>query len=71
MLRVVVGRRRRCPAITPAVRHAGLHHPADPLGLADFGVTSVYLQGIDNAEVIGRIHGRTAPMMPASVGLQL
>ena len=41
------------------------------LGHADLGVTSVYLQGIDNAEVIGRIHGRTAPMMPASAGLQL
>ena len=41
------------------------------LGHADLGVTSVYLQGIDNAEVIGRIHSRAAPMMPASAGLQL
>jgi integrase/recombinase XerD len=40
------------------------------LGHADLGVTSVYLQGIDNAEVIERIHGRTPPMMPASAGLR-
>jgi integrase/recombinase XerD len=41
------------------------------LGHTDLGVTSVYLQGIDNAEIINTIHGRTAPMMPASAGLRL
>ncbi|HEY5389706.1 MAG TPA: site-specific integrase [Solirubrobacteraceae bacterium] len=41
------------------------------LGHADLGVTSVYLQGIDNAEVINRIRGRATPMMPASAGLRL
>jgi hypothetical protein len=34
------------------------------LGHTDLGVTSVYLQGIDNAEIINTIHARTPPMMP-------
>jgi integrase/recombinase XerD len=41
------------------------------LGHADLGVTSVYLQGIDNAEIITTIAARRAPMMPASAGLRL
>jgi site-specific recombinase XerD len=39
------------------------------LGHADLGVTSVYLQGIDNSEVVSTIHARRAPTMPASAGL--
>src|SRR4051794_39268893 len=34
------------------------------LGHADLGVTSVYLQGIDNTEVISAAHARRAPTMP-------
>ena len=41
------------------------------LGHTDLGVTSVYLQCIDNAEIIDTIHGRRAPMMPASAALQI
>ena len=41
------------------------------LGHTDLGVTSIYLQGIDNAEIINAIHGRSAPMMPASAALHL
>jgi integrase len=41
------------------------------LGHADLGVTSIYLQGIDNAEVINAVHARRAPMMPVSAGLRL
>jgi site-specific recombinase XerD len=41
------------------------------LGHTDLGVTSVYLQGIDNDEVINTVRGRTPPMMPASAGLKL
>jgi integrase/recombinase XerD len=41
------------------------------LGHADLGVTSVYLLGIDNTEVIGAVHSRRAPTMPASAGLLL
>jgi site-specific recombinase XerD len=39
------------------------------LGHSDLGVTSVYPQGIDKAEVISTIHARRAPTMPASAGL--
>jgi site-specific recombinase XerD len=40
------------------------------LGHANLGITSVYLQGIDNAEIIDTVHSRSAPMMPASAGLR-
>jgi integrase/recombinase XerD len=39
------------------------------LGHADLGVTSVYLRGIDNTEIIGTVHERRAPMMTASAAL--
>jgi site-specific recombinase XerD len=39
------------------------------LGYAHLGITSVYLEGIDNAQVISAVHGRRAPTMPASAGL--
>jgi DNA-binding NtrC family response regulator len=41
------------------------------LGHADLGVTSVYLQGIDNTEVISAVRSRQAPVMPASARLLL
>jgi hypothetical protein len=34
-------------------------------------VTSIYLHGIDSAEIINTINSRRAPMMPASAGLRL
>ena len=34
------------------------------LGHANLGITSVYLQGIDNAEIIDTVHWRRAPMIP-------
>jgi site-specific recombinase XerD len=40
------------------------------LGHANLGITSVYLQGIDNAEIIDSVHARRAPMIPASAGLR-
>jgi len=40
------------------------------LGHADLGVTSVYLRGIDNTEVIDTVHERRPPMIPASSGLR-
>jgi site-specific recombinase XerD len=39
------------------------------LGHADLGITSIYLQGIENAEIIDTVHHRAAPMIPASAGL--
>jgi site-specific recombinase XerD len=41
------------------------------LGHTNLGVTSVYLHGIDSAEIINTIHNRRAPMMPAAAGLKL
>ena len=41
------------------------------LGDGSLGVTSTYLQGIDNAGIINTIHSRRPPMMPASAGLRL
>lgn len=40
------------------------------LGHAHLGVRSIYLQGIDNAEIISTVHSRPAPMIPATAGLQ-
>jgi site-specific recombinase XerD len=41
------------------------------LGHSNLGITSVYLQGIDNAEIINTVHARRAPMIPVSTGLRL
>jgi integrase len=41
------------------------------LGHTNLGVTSAYLQGIDNAEIINAVHHRKAPMIPATAGLKL
>ena len=41
------------------------------LGHTNLGVTSIYLQGIDNAEIIDTVHSRRAPMIPATTGLGL
>ena len=39
------------------------------LGHANLSITSVYLRGIDNTEIIHTIHQRPAPMIPANNGL--
>jgi integrase len=39
------------------------------LGHSNLGITSVYLQGIDNAEnaeIIDTVHARRAPMIPVT-----
>jgi integrase/recombinase XerD len=35
------------------------------LGHADLAITSRYLRGIDNSEIIAAVHERSAPMIPA------
>jgi site-specific recombinase XerD len=40
------------------------------LGHANLGITSIYLQGIDNSEIINTVYARPAPMLPASAGLR-
>ena len=39
------------------------------LGHADLGITSSYLRGIDNTEIIHAVHERPAPMIRATTGL--
>ena len=39
------------------------------LGHSNLGITSIYLQGIDNAEIIDTVHARTQPMVPVSTSL--
>ena len=41
------------------------------LGHTNLGITSVYLQGIDNGEIIDVVRGRRAPMMSASAALEV
>lgn len=41
------------------------------LGHADLGITSVYLQGIENGEIVDVVHSRRAPVIPAAVALGL
>jgi site-specific recombinase XerD len=40
------------------------------LGHANLGITSIYLQGIDNSEIINTVFARPAPTLPASAGLR-
>ena len=40
------------------------------LGHTNLGVTSVYLQGIENAEIIDTVHSRRAPMVPVDSSLR-
>lgn len=35
------------------------------LGHANLGITSIYLQGIDAAEIVNAVHSREAPVVPA------
>ena len=41
------------------------------LGHSNLGITSIYLQGIDNAEIMGTVHARRAPMVPVTGSLRL
>jgi site-specific recombinase XerD len=41
------------------------------LGHVNLGVTSVYLDGIDTAEIIDTVHNRRSPMISASAGLMI
>jgi site-specific recombinase XerD len=40
------------------------------LGHSNLEITSVYLQGIDNAEIIETVHARRAPMIPVHLRLE-
>jgi site-specific recombinase XerD len=40
------------------------------LGHANLGVTSIYLQGIDNSEIIDTVHARRPPVISSTAGLR-
>ena len=40
------------------------------LGHSNLGITSIYLQGIDNAEIIETVRARRQPMIPVSTSLR-
>ena len=40
------------------------------LGHSNLGITSIYLQGIDNAEIIETVHARRRPTIPVSTTLR-
>ncbi|MDQ3675388.1 MAG: site-specific integrase [Actinomycetota bacterium] len=62
---------RHAHAVEMARERVPLNVIQRQLGHANLRVTSIYLQGIDSAEIIDAVHGRRAPMMPASAGLRL
>jgi site-specific recombinase XerD len=41
------------------------------LGHSNLGITSICVQGIDNAEIIDAVHARRAPVMPVNARLRL
>jgi site-specific recombinase XerD len=41
------------------------------LGHSNLGITSIYLQGIDNGEIIETVHARRAPLIPVNASLRL
>jgi hypothetical protein len=47
----------------------GVRRCAEPS--SNLGITSVYLQGIDNAEIIDTVHASRAPMIPVSTPVRL
>jgi site-specific recombinase XerD len=62
---------RHAHAIELAHEGVALNVIQRQLGHTNLGVTSIYLQGIDNSEIIATVHARRAPMIPASAGLRL
>ena len=50
-------------------RSAGRQSEASEFGHSKLGITSVYLEGIDNAEMIETVHACRAPIIPVSTTL--
>jgi integrase len=62
---------RHAHAVEMARERVPLNVIQRQLGHTNLRVTSIYLQGIDSAEIINAVHARRPPMMPASAGLRL
>jgi site-specific recombinase XerD len=41
-----------------------------PFGHTNLGITSIYPQGIDSAEIIDTVHARRPPMVPVDSSLR-
>jgi hypothetical protein len=54
--------------------HGGIHGLALPyhphIQHTNLGITSIYLQGIDNTEIIDTVNARRAPMVPVDSSLR-
>jgi len=61
---------RHAHAVEMAREGVALNVIQRQLGHANLEITSVYREGIDNAEIIDTVHARRAPMIPASAGLR-
>jgi integrase len=57
---------RHAHAVEMAREGVALNVIQRQLGHAHLGVTSVYLQGIDTAEIIETVHSRRSPVVPAA-----
>ena len=74
---VVAVRLQRCRASARGARRITRVCATQPirrvrqLGHSNLGITSVYLQGIDNAEIIDTVHARRAPMISVNALLRL
>ena len=76
---VAAGVRRRIPphqlrhahAVEMAREGVPLNVIQRQLGHANLDITSIYLEGIDNSEIINTVYAHPAPMLPASAGLRL
>jgi site-specific recombinase XerD len=62
---------RHAHAVEMAREGASLKVIQRQLGHVNLGVTSVYLDGIDTAEIIDTVHNRRPPMISASAGLMI
>jgi site-specific recombinase XerD len=62
---------RHADAVEMAREGAQLKVIQRQLGHVNLGVTSVYLDGIDTAEIVDTVHNRRPPMISASAGLMI
>jgi len=62
---------RHAHAVEMARERVPLNVIQRQLGHVNLGVTSVYLDGIDTAEIIETVHARRPPMISASAGLRI
>ena len=60
---------RHAHAVEMAREGVALNVIQRQLGHADLGITSVYLQVIDSGEIVDVVHGRRAPVVPATTAL--